>query len=110
VGLFLVPLLLIGAIRLSRPGAPWARWRYTTRPKRMQRALNRERRLRRPLIRAKIYVQDLIAGKPSIAHALTEAEEELARIVHAAPPPPSVISLPGATSGTIDGLPTGDLT
>ncbi|NMN94306.1 hypothetical protein [Antrihabitans stalactiti] len=110
VGLFVVPLLLIGAIRLSRPGAPWARWRYTTRPKRMQRALNRERRLRRPLIRAKIYVQDLIAGKPSIAHARTEAEEELARIIHAAPPPPSAISLQGAASGTIDGLPTGDLT
>ncbi len=87
LGLFLVPLLFIGAIRLSRPGAPWARWRYTKKPKRMQRAMNRERRIRRPLIRAKIYVQDLIAGKPSIAHARAGAEEELERLVHAAPPP-----------------------
>ena len=88
VGLFVVPLLVIGAIRLSRPGAPWARWRYTSRPKRMERAVNRERKLRRPVIRAKIYIQDLIAGKPSIEHALSGAEEELARTVHAAPPPP----------------------
>ncbi len=87
LGLFFVPLLLIGAIRLSRPGAPWARWRYTKKPKRMQRAMNRERRIRRPLIRAKIYVQDLIAGKPSIAHARASAEEELERLVHAAPAP-----------------------
>ncbi len=87
LGLFLVPLLFIGAFRLSRPGAPWARWRYTKKPKRMQRAINRERRIRRPLIRAKIYVQDLIAGKPSIAHARAGAEEELERLVHPAPAP-----------------------
>ena len=56
-------LLLIGAIRLSRPGAPWARWRYEQDSRRMLRALRRERRLRRPLIRAKIAVQDLMAGR-----------------------------------------------
>ncbi|MBJ8343296.1 hypothetical protein JGU72_01310 [Antrihabitans sp. YC2-6] len=89
LGLYVLPLLVVGAIRLSRPGAPWARWRYTDRPKRMERALERERKIRRPLIRAKIYVQDLIAGKPSIEHALSGAEEELQRKVHAAPPAPT---------------------
>ena len=88
LGLFVFPLLVIGAVRLSRPGAPWARWRYVDRPKRMNRALARERNLRRPLIRAKIYVQDLVAGKPSIDHAREGAEEALDVLVKAAPPAP----------------------
>lgn len=87
-GMFFFPALLVGAIRLSRPGAPWARWRYGDRPKRMHRALEREKRYRRPVIRAKIYVQDLIAGKPSVEHARAATEEELERTVHAAPPAP----------------------
>mgnify|MGYP007057668086 CR=1 FL=1 len=29
VGMFITPLLFVGAIRLSRPHAPWARWRYS---------------------------------------------------------------------------------
>ncbi|TQF67103.1 hypothetical protein FK531_16130 [Rhodococcus spelaei] len=88
VGMFFFPLLLVGAIRLSRPGAPWARWRYGNKPKRMRRAIEREKRYRRPIVRAKIYVQDLIAGKPSVEHALSATEEELDRTVHAAPPVP----------------------
>ncbi len=32
-GLFVPPLLVPGAIRLARPGSPWARWRYRGRPK-----------------------------------------------------------------------------
>jgi len=88
---------------LSRPGAPWARWRYTRKPKRMNRALERERKWRRPVIRAKIYVQDLIAGSPSVEHAMTAAEQELDHTIHAAPPPP--ISPLVSASGTMDGLP-----
>ena len=65
-GLFAWPLLYVGAWRLARPGSPWARWRYRTDTRRgqrcMSRALWRERRLRRPLIRGKIRVQELIAG------------------------------------------------
>ncbi|SDE42854.1 hypothetical protein SAMN05444580_11718 [Rhodococcus tukisamuensis] len=87
-GMFFFPMLLVGSIRLSRPGAPWARWRYADKPKKMRRALEREKRYRRPMIRAKIYVQDLIAGKPSVAHAVAATEVELERTVHAAPPPP----------------------
>ncbi|WP_420751508.1 hypothetical protein [Rhodococcus sp. O3] len=109
VGLFFLPLLLIGAIRLSRPGAPWARWRYQGKPRKMRRSIARERRYRRPMIRAKIFVQDLVAGQPtldtvrdSVEHSRVAAEAELDRTVHAAPPP---ISSTGAASGTIDGLP-----
>ncbi len=39
IGMFITPLLVIGAIRLSRPHAPWARWRYTDKPRKMHRAL-----------------------------------------------------------------------
>lgn len=87
-GMFFPPLLFIGALRLSRPGAPWARWRYGSRSGLMRRAIIRERRYRRPMIRAKIFVQDLLAGKPDTAHVLRAAEEELSRTVVPAPPAP----------------------
>src|SRR4051812_44814015 len=29
IGMFIIPLLVVGAFRLSRPHAPWARWTYT---------------------------------------------------------------------------------
>lgn len=62
-GLFVTPLLLVTAIRLGRPGSPWARWRYATRPRKMQRAVHREKRYRRPVVRAKVAVQEAIAGR-----------------------------------------------
>jgi alkylhydroperoxidase family enzyme len=62
LGLFVPPLFVVGAIRLGRPGSPWARWRYQARPGRLARATRRERRLREPAIRAKIRIQDLLAG------------------------------------------------
>ncbi|KXP09848.1 hypothetical protein AXK57_13535 [Tsukamurella pulmonis] len=115
IGLFFFPLLLIGAIRLSRPGAPWARWRYEQDSRRMLRALRRERRLRRPLIRAKIAVQDLMAGRPDLLPNLREdAEKELDRTVVPAPAPPRrprsmarrlTISRNRRRSGTINRLP-----
>jgi len=64
LGLFLPPLFIIGAIRLGRPGSPWARWRYRDRPGRLARARRREERLRVPAIRAKTRIQDLLAGRP----------------------------------------------
>ncbi|MEU4315039.1 hypothetical protein [Nocardia sp. NPDC024068] len=89
-GMFFLPLLVVGALRLSRPGAPWARWRYgPSRRRLMYRAIVRERRYRRPVIRAKIFVQDLIAGKPDVEHVRSAAEEELARRVIPAPPAPA---------------------
>jgi hypothetical protein len=87
-GMFFLPLLVVGAFRLSRPGAPWARWRYTDRRRMMYRSIVRERRYRRPVIRAKIFVQDLVAGKPDVVHVREAAEAELARTVVPAPPAP----------------------
>jgi hypothetical protein len=88
VGMFITPLLFVGAIRLSRPHAPWARWRYTTRPRKMHKALERERWLRRPVIQAKLWLQDAISGMPKFPDD-AEVDKELDREIHAAPPPRS---------------------
>ena len=79
-------LLFVGAIRLSRPHAPWARWRYTNRPRKMHRALERERWLRRPVIQAKLWLQDAISGMPKFPDDKL-VDQELDREIHAAPAP-----------------------
>jgi hypothetical protein len=86
LGMFIVVLLVVGAIRLSRPHAPWARWRYTTQPDKMRRALQRERRWRRPVVRAKLWLQCMIAGTPRLPDERT-VDAALDREVHPAPPP-----------------------
>jgi hypothetical protein len=86
LGMFIVVLLVIGAVRLSRPHAPWARWRYSMQPEKMRRALQRERTLRRPVVRAKLYLQCVIAGTPRVPDDRT-VELELDHAVHPAPPP-----------------------
>ncbi|RAU92397.1 hypothetical protein DQP58_18630 [Mycobacterium colombiense] len=86
LGMFLVILLVIGAIRLSRPHAPWARWRYCTQPDKMRRALQRERRLRRPVVRAKLYLQCAIAGTPRLPDERT-VDATLDHEIHPAPAP-----------------------
>jgi hypothetical protein len=86
VGMFITPLLVVGAVRLSRPHAPWARWRYTTRPRKMHRALERERWQRRPVVQAKLWLQDAISGMPKFPDDKL-VDQELDREIHAAPPP-----------------------
>ncbi|AFM17931.1 hypothetical protein Mycch_3182 [Mycolicibacterium chubuense NBB4] len=86
VGMFITPLLVIGAIRLSRPHAPWARWRYTNRPRKMHRALERERWLRRPVVQAKLWLQDAISGMPKFPDDAL-VDQELDREIRAAPAP-----------------------
>jgi hypothetical protein len=61
-GLFLFPVLIVGAIRLARPGSPWARWRYQRRPHKRARAARRERQVRQPVIRFKSRVEDFLSG------------------------------------------------
>ncbi len=87
IGMFFVPLLFVGAIRLSRPQAPWARWLYIRQLDKMARALQRERTLRRPVVRAKLWVQYTIAGTPRRPHPQV-VDAQLDREVHPAPPPP----------------------
>ena len=86
LGMFFTPLLIVGAIRLSRPHAPWARWRYTKKPRKMHRALERERWLRRPVVQVKLWVQDAISGMPQFPDD-KRVDEELDREIHAAPAP-----------------------
>lgn len=86
VGMFITPLLIVGAIRLSRPHAPWARWRYAGRPKKMHRALERERILRRPVVQAKLWLQHIIAGEPRFPDD-SEVNAQLDREIHPAPAP-----------------------
>ncbi|MCV7221376.1 hypothetical protein [Mycolicibacterium elephantis] len=88
IGMFVTPLLVVGAIRLSRPHAPWARWRYTNRPHKMHRALERERWLRRPVVQAKLWLQDAIAGMPRFPDD-AKVNEQLDREIRAAPAPRS---------------------
>jgi hypothetical protein len=87
VGMFITPLLIIGAVRLSRPHAPWARWRYSDRPKKMHKALERERKQRRPVVQAKLWLQHVIAGEPHFPDDY-EVDQQLDREIHAAPAPP----------------------
>ncbi|SNR27139.1 hypothetical protein [Actinomadura mexicana] len=84
IGLFMPALLIVGAIRVARPGSPWSRWRYDPDSRRYQRAVRREKRLRRPLIRAKIWVQEFIAGRhdlipPELLQRRAEAAERVRR-------------------------------
>ncbi len=86
VGMFITPLLFVGAVRLSRPHAPWARWRYGTRPRKMRRSLERERRQRRPVVQAKLWVQHVVAGEPHFPD-VHEVNAQLDREIHPAPAP-----------------------
>jgi hypothetical protein len=61
-GLVLPFLFLIGAVRLARPGSPWARRRYRAKPRKIARALRREEQVRQPVIRVKMRLVDLVAG------------------------------------------------
>jgi hypothetical protein len=61
VGLFLFPVALVGALRLARPGSPWAHRRYPAGSERLAQARRRfedESRLGRRL-------SDLVGGAPS---------------------------------------------
>ena len=89
VGMFITPLLIVGAVRVSRPHAPWARWRYGDRPRRMHRSLERERRLRRPVVSAKLWLQHVIAGEPHFPDD-HEVNAQLDREIHPAPAPAPV--------------------
>ena len=66
VGIFLAPVAVIGALRLARPGSPWARRRYAGKPGKLERALRRDERFHRTWERRKHLVWDLIGGKPHL--------------------------------------------
>jgi len=98
LGLFFTPLLFVGAIRLARPHAPWARWHYQDKPRKMRRSLERERYLRRPFVQANLWLQHVVAGEPRFPSD-TEVDAELDRQIHAAPAPGKSVATP-APAGT----------
>ncbi|MEV4887909.1 hypothetical protein ACIBHY_12855 [Nonomuraea sp. NPDC050547] len=64
VGLFVPLVLVVSAVRLARPGSPWAHWFFAGRnPRKLARAIHREDRWRRPVIRAKIAFQEFVSGR-----------------------------------------------
>ncbi|MBJ8348888.1 DUF2254 domain-containing protein [Antrihabitans sp. YC2-6] len=91
LGIFIVPLLLVGAIRLSRPNAPWARWRYGDKPEKFARAVERETRFREPAVRAKIALQEAVSGRFGVPADLPERLAE-----HEPIPPVEREKVPGA--------------
>ncbi|GGU98835.1 hypothetical protein GCM10010182_14530 [Actinomadura cremea] len=79
IGLFVPALLIVGAVRVARPGSPWSRWWYDVDSRKYGRAAHREKRIRRPLIRGKIWVQEFIAGRhdlipPELRHRRATSE------------------------------------
>jgi hypothetical protein len=91
-GMFLPPLFIVGAVRLGRPGSPWARWRYQQRPGKLAKANRREQQQRLPVIRAKFRVQDLLTGRHDQPAILREVQ---------APPGPRP-AIKGGTAGGSD--------
>ncbi|MER7543068.1 hypothetical protein [Actinomadura sp.] len=75
IGLFIGVVALVGAVRLARPGSPWARRRYRPGSRKERRAQVRERRYRLPVQRLGDWLSDLIAGRPSISGGTGGADE-----------------------------------
>ncbi|WP_063774851.1 phosphatidylglycerol lysyltransferase domain-containing protein [Kitasatospora azatica] len=67
IGVMIPLLAVVGAIRLARPGSPWARWRYRSRPRRMARAERREARVHRRVLAFKTGAYNLLAGAPDVS-------------------------------------------
>ena len=63
LGVYVTVFALIGAIRLARPGSPWARARYQPGSKKDLKSRAREARYARPAA-ATAWLGDLIAGRP----------------------------------------------
>ncbi|GGO19159.1 hypothetical protein [Microbispora bryophytorum] len=90
LGLFVPPLLYVGAVRVARPGSPWARWCYSERarrprPRLMAKAIHREERWRRPVIRVKIAVQEFVCGRHDLPAPALPAPHHRRRVVSPRP-------------------------
>lgn len=64
VGIFVPPVAFVGAVRLGKPGSPWARWRYGARPAKLERARRRDEGFHQLWERRKNRLWDVIGGKP----------------------------------------------
>lgn len=65
IGLFILPIGLLGAIRVAHPRSPWARRRYPTGSRRLARAEQRFNDPARVSARVGRWLADSIGGRPS---------------------------------------------
>ncbi len=63
IGVLIPVVAVVGAIRLARPGSPWARRFYS--PARIERARRRSRRFDARFGKLGLSLEDLVAGRPS---------------------------------------------
>jgi hypothetical protein len=91
VGFFFLPVAIYGAMRIGKPGSPWARRRYGDRRPAKQRKSEARFRSDRRTERFKNAFRDIVGGKPSegvtaareeAVAATREAAEEIRRITH----------------------------
>jgi hypothetical protein len=68
IGLFLPFVQMWAAIRLARPGSWWARRRYTTRPKKLEKATARDAKWSARRLR----IRDALGGAPSLERTTGE--------------------------------------
>ncbi len=66
VGIFVPPVAFVGALRLAKPGSPWARRRYARSPGKMERARRRDEQFHQKWERRKHRLWDVIGGKPHL--------------------------------------------
>jgi hypothetical protein len=67
VGIFVPPVAFVGAIRLAKPGSPWARRQYATNAVKMERARRRDEGFNQRWERRKHRIWDIIGGKPHLS-------------------------------------------
>jgi hypothetical protein len=71
VGLFIPIFAYVAAVRLARPGSPWARRRYARNPWKLERAEAREQRV----ITRRRRLSDLVGGAPSTERSSSASRE-----------------------------------
>lgn len=64
IGIYVGLVAFVGAIRLARPGSPWARRRYPAGSRKEAKAIAREKRYGRHVTRFMTRFQDIVAGRP----------------------------------------------
>ena len=79
LGLFVPFLAVIPALRLAKPGSPWAHISYSDRPARLARARRRDEVWHQRWARRKHRLWDLIGGRPHLPHRQGRGVRETAR-------------------------------
>ncbi|MEE4275966.1 MAG: hypothetical protein V2J16_08900 [Thermoleophilia bacterium] len=89
---FIPTVGMIGAIRVARPGSPWAHRRYADKPRKLAKAQRREDRMNRTWRAWRTAFYDLLAGKPHLPSIAAESADRAAGAGAA-------IETPGALGG-----------